>query len=155
LWKGGSFSTAQSLSQLKVWKQEHPNSYQKHISNLTQVSQQALHFLRSETRSSATQKHWCELIQSGAQAMRLFSYDIALPLWTDTHEQWSQLIKDFGGVIKSTGAGGDDLTLFAAQDLNAEQRCLELMKAYCDKNNEPLFIFPLSPLIQEQEFLAL
>ncbi len=155
LWKGGSFSTAQSLSQLKLWKQEHPKSYQKHISNLTQVSQQALNFLQNPSRSSDSQKRWCELIQSGAQAMRLFSHDIALPLWTNTHEQWSQLIKDFDGVIKSTGAGGDDLTLFAAHDLHAEQRCLELIKAHCAKNNEPLFIFPLSPLIQDQESLVL
>ncbi|MAA78863.1 MAG: hypothetical protein CL916_06350 [Deltaproteobacteria bacterium] len=155
LWKGGSFSTSHSLSQLKQWQIQNLTQYQMHIANLTQASQRALDLFEVADSNSIKQDDWCGVIDYAAEAMRNFSRTVSLPLWTDTHSKWSKLVQKNGGVIKSTGAGGDDLTLFAAQSLSDEIRCLKLLERECTLQGEPFHIFPLSSLILDEEVLAI
>ena len=154
LWKGGSFSTSHSLAVLKQWKVQNPICYKQQISYLAQASKNAVNLLTESSFDSISQDSWCEVIDYAAEAMRSFSSKLNLPLWTDTHNSWSKLVSKNSGVIKSTGAGGDDLTIFAAQSVDDEIKCLELLHHACTSNKETLHIFSLSPLINEHEVLA-
>ena len=155
LWKGGSFSTSQSLSQLKRWQVQNSTQYQLQIANLTQASQRALDLFKAAHSNPIKQDDWCGVIDYAAEAMRNFSKTVSLPLWTETHTKWSNLVQKNGGVIKSTGAGGDDLTLFAAQSLSDEIKCLEILHRECSLKSEKFHIFPLSSLILDEEVLAI
>ena len=154
LWKGGSFSTSHSLALLKQWKVQNPITYKQQVSSLAQASKKAVDLFTCSETNRVSQDSWCEVIDYAAEAMRNFSAKLNLPLWTDTHQNWSKLVAKHSGVIKSTGAGGDDLTLFAAQSIDDEIKCLQLLHDVCNSKGEPFHIFPLSPLIDEHEVLA-
>lgn len=154
LWKGGSFSTSHSLALLKQWKVQNPIAYKQQLSSLTQASKNAVDLFTCSELDKISQDSWCEVIDYAAEAMRNFSAKLNLPLWTDTHQNWSKLVAKHSGVIKSTGAGGDDLTLFAAQSIDDEIKCLELLHHACASEKEPFHVFPLSPLMDEYEVLA-
>jgi phosphomevalonate kinase len=141
LWRGGSQSTVKSLNKVKLWQETHPHDYKVHMDQISAVAQRAL---RCITAHQTDQQLWCHIVHEGAQTMRSLSNALGLSLWTERHEYWSTLLGRYGGVIKPTGAGGDDLTLFAAESIESEQACLAILKEDSERRGELLHHFLLS-----------
>jgi phosphomevalonate kinase len=141
LWQGGSQSTVSSLKKVRMWQQTHPHDYKVHMDQISAVAQRALSCI---TAHGTDQQLWCHIIRQGAQTMQSLSKTLGLSLWTEKHEHWSTLLDGYGGVIKPTGAGGDDLTLFAAESIEAEQACLAILKEDSERRGELLHHFLLS-----------
>ena len=66
-------------------------------------------------------------VERGADVIRSFGEEVGLNIWTPIHERWRLITNPLGGVIKPTGAGGDDLTLLASESAEAEKNCLRAL----------------------------
>ena len=89
------------------------------------------------------QRAWCTALKRGADAARALGERAGVSIWTSRHQRWSELVAPLGGVIKSSGAGGDDLSLFTAQDPEAERRCLDALTHDAQVHEEDLKYFKL------------
>ena len=138
IWRHGkSTSTIQSLKQVQAWKQYNLSQYQNHMNAIAEAADHAYQQLY------LGQVSWVECIEKGGKAIRDFGQAVNLPLWTKLHDEWSEQLAPFSAQIKPTGAGGDDLTLFAAPNEDVEQKCFELLKRYAEKKGQQLNIFRL------------
>lgn len=140
IWRGGSTSTVRALRSLASWRSANESSYQSLMKRLSEPTLIALDALESPQVCKA---QWIEAVTLGAQVMREFSAETGIHAWTERHEQWSSLIKPLGGVLKPTGAGGDDLSLFTADSAESAKRCLERLKQHSLECGEQLLSFAL------------
>ena len=140
VWQGGSTSTVSALKQLKLWRVNHEQQYDRVMKQLRTAANHAMALLQSST---LTPQKWCHAVAFGAEATREMSLQTGIQVWTPRHEKWRKLLAPYGGEIKPTGAGGDDLTLLTASSPEAEKRCLEALKREADQDGVPLIAFPL------------
>lgn len=143
LWSGGSTSTPQAVRRVREWSQRSPQSYERRIEALVSTEAQAHRVITCATSPETRQEAWRDVITQGGQAARALGEEAGVSIWTSRHQRWSGLISRQGGAIKPSGAGGDDLSIFTAPDLEAAKSCLELLSASAYDRGEPLICFPL------------
>ena len=139
LWSGGSASTVRAVKHVKAWASRERQNYLSCIERIADVERDAYRALSS----TEPQHLWCEALKRGAEAARALGERAGVPIWTPRHQRWSQIVDTLGGAIKPSGAGGDDLSLFAAQDFESEQACLEALRRDAEFRGEELICFKL------------
>lgn len=121
VWGGGSCSTTASVREVKRWASREPTAYQDSINALSAACERGLEALSSITPQTA----WVDALREGAAAARQLGERAGVQVWTPRHERWSAQIEPLGGVIKPSGAGGDDLSLLTAPSDEALSACVE------------------------------
>ena len=139
IWSGGSTSTVKAVKQVKAWAHQKPHAYSQCMGQLCDAEQFAITVLSS----THSQRDWCAVLRKGAEAARILGERAGIPIWTQRHQRWSSLIEPFGGVIKPSGAGGDDLSLFAAEDPEAQRRCLDVLMQDAQSHGDMLRCFKI------------
>ena len=128
-----------AVKQVSAWAVEARSSYLRCIDQIRAAEDVAYAALYAADQQYA----WCVALERGASAARALGERAGVSIWTQRHQRWSELVRPLGGVIKSSGAGGDDLSLFAAQDPEAERACLDTLKRDAQRRGEDLKCFKL------------
>lgn len=140
IWRGGSASTTSLVKQVQAQSLRDPRGYQLCIDQLISAENCAFQLF---DQPQISLKDWSQAISQGAEAISSLSRWAKAPLWTELHSKWSEIVKPFGGVIKPTGAGGDDLSILSAVDEERLISSLEALKDFSKQEDEILYSFPL------------
>jgi phosphomevalonate kinase len=124
VWSGESASTPAFLRQMQRWREEAPEAFERSMQTLRRLADEAASLL-----AAGATEDWLATAGAYTEALQVFGEQAKIAVFTAAHHKIGALARGRGALYKPCGAGGGDIGIALAADVEVLAQARQAIEA--------------------------
>jgi phosphomevalonate kinase len=124
VWSGESASTPAFLRQMLRWREEEPDAFERSMQTLRRLADEAASLLAAGLTAD-----WLATASAYTEALQAFGEHAKIAVFTAAHHKIGALARGHGALYKPCGAGGGDIGIALAADVEVLAHARQAIEA--------------------------